>query len=176
MIKKISKKTQNDKQFQAAKDSFLKNNVYLTFDLDPYSFAINILDVKEIKAFQDIELQTIDAPPFILGVTQLYKKVIPVIDLCFLLNLKKKTMNDSTHQFDTVILVKDFTERVALKILKYPGIIECDPSDLTPRTTDSIPFHEAISASVKINNIIYYILNIKKLLHESLLNYELSAG
>lgn len=106
---------------------------YLTFTVSKETFAIAVLDTKEI-----IELSSITAvpqmQPFIAGVTNVRGKVIPVINLAKRLGIFEETENEQ----NTCIIVEVLLEHESFEV----GLI-IDAVDqvysILPATTENTP-------------------------------------
>lgn len=73
----------------------MAENKYLTFVLEPESYGIHILKVKEIIGMMDIT-HVPRMPDFVKGVINLRGKIIPVMDLRIKFGLKQEDYKERT--------------------------------------------------------------------------------
>jgi len=101
----------------------------LTFSLSNEEYAFRVPEVEEILRFQNIA-RVPTLPDYVLGITSLRGKIIPVIDLKTRLNLQGESLspNSSGEGLET-----DKTQRMEKKILIIEG-----PKGLIGATIDKV--------------------------------------
>jgi purine-binding chemotaxis protein CheW len=80
---------------RAGSDAMGGVNEFLTFRLGSDEYGIDILRVQEIRSFET-PTRIIDAPPFILGVTNLRGVIVPIIDMRLRFHLDNPVTDDAT--------------------------------------------------------------------------------
>ena len=110
----------------------------LSFRLDAEEYGIDILAVREIRAFER-PTRIANAPAFILGVVNLRGVIVPIVDLRI-----KFGMQDPLYDGSTVVIILNVANRVL-------GIVVDGVSDVLPLKNEEIrpapEFSAAIDAS-----------------------------
>jgi len=89
-----------------APDSSITSDQYLSFLLGEERYAVDILNVQEIRRFDTVTFVP-DAPHYIKGVINLRGVIVPVMDLRLKLNMKP-----ANHDHFTVMIVLTIGARV----------------------------------------------------------------
>ncbi|XOZ34431.1 chemotaxis protein CheW [Halomonadaceae bacterium KBTZ08] len=98
---------------------------YLTFTLGDESYALDILQVKEIRGYEAVT-KIANAPEFIKGVINLRGDIVPVIDLRI-----KFSVGDPTYDEFTIVIVLQIDGR-------YVGVVVDGVSDVVTLTAEEI--------------------------------------
>ncbi|MEQ6884777.1 chemotaxis protein CheW [Salicola sp. Rm-C-2C1-2] len=98
---------------------------YLTFTLSDESYALDILQVKEIRGYEAVT-KIANAPEFIKGVINLRGDIVPVIDLRIKFNVGQATYDEFT-----IVMVLQIQGR-------YVGVVVDSVSDVVTLTSDEI--------------------------------------
>lgn len=98
---------------------------YLTFTLGDESYALDILQVKEIRGYEAVT-KIANAPEFIKGVINLRGDIVPVIDLRIKFNV-----GEATYDEYTIVIVLQIDGR-------YVGVVVDGVSDVVTLTAEEI--------------------------------------
>lgn len=105
----------------AVEDSEISNSEFITFLLGRDEYAINILNVQEIKRYGDIK-HVAKVPEYVKGVINLRGIIIPIIDLRIFFDLTKYDYNEFTviiilnlNRFKLGFIVDSVSDVVTLK-------------------------------------------------------------
>lgn len=98
---------------------------YLTFTLGDENYALDILQVKEIRGYEAVT-KIANAPEFIKGVINLRGDIVPVIDLRIKFNV-----GEATYDEFTIVMVLQIEGR-------YVGVVVDSVSDVVTLTSDEI--------------------------------------
>jgi len=153
-------------------DALAQNKIsqkFLTFILDNEEYAINLLDVQEIRGSKThIDLTTlIEAPAHISGILCLNDQVVPVIDLRLFYHLQPLPQNES----HVIIIINLHKNLFGLAVDGVVDIVELTPEDIkaTP-TFFSIINKNYIDKIGKYKEHTLMILNLEKFIQNSQLN------
>ncbi len=136
---------------------------YLSLRLGSEEYAIGILQVQEIRSFEE-PTRMVNAPPFVKGVINLRGVIVPIVDLRLKLNLQSA----------------DYTEFTVVIILKVHGtvigVVVDSVSDVVSIKTDAIkpaPQFESVVESRFITGLVHLgdrtliVMNIEALLNHA---------
>ena len=98
---------------------------FLTFTIDGEEYGIDILKVKEIRAYENVT-KIVNTPPFILGVINLRGYIVPIVDMRVKFNLRIEAYG----QF-TVVIVLTIAGRLI-------GMVVDGVSDVVSLATEQI--------------------------------------
>lgn len=104
---------------------------YLTFLVDKESFAISILDVKEIIEIANITHVPL-TPDYIHGVINLRGSVVPVIDLSARLKHRPAEVNKRSCIVLVEVEVADSTQLIGMLVDEVREILEIPPENIQP--------------------------------------------
>jgi len=99
----------------------------LTFHLSTEEFAFRVSDIEEILRFQRITMVP-KVPEYILGITSLRGKIIPVIDLKLRLSIKGKVEIEESRK--KILILKGSKGPFGTLIDRVKGVIRISPSDI----------------------------------------------
>ncbi|MCE1254579.1 MAG: chemotaxis protein CheW [Anaerolineae bacterium] len=102
-------------------------NLYLTFEADKETYAVNIRHVTEIVGMQRISAMP-DVPDFIKGAMNLRGKVIPVMDVRLRFGLPEQTYDDRT----TIIVLDLDGIPTGLVVDKVTDVLTILPENIEP--------------------------------------------
>jgi purine-binding chemotaxis protein CheW len=103
----------------------------LTFRLMKEEFAFRISQLKEILRYQRITAVP-NVPNYVLGITSLRGKVIPVIDLKLKLSLTDKPLNYGNSNTGKILIVKGPKGSIGATVDKIIGVIRIAKSEILP--------------------------------------------
>lgn len=134
---------------------------FLSFELGAEIYAINILNVKEIKTYGDVT-PVANSPEFIKGVMNLRGIVVPILDLRVKFNLGSLEYNSHT----TVIITTIGEKHVGIVVDGVSDVLKIAEKQLS----DSPDFNstldvEYLSGIATINDHMVIIIDIHKLLN-----------
>lgn len=134
---------------------------YLSFELGEEIYAINILNVKEIKTYGDVT-PVANSPEFIKGVMNLRGIVVPILDLRIKFNLGSLEYTSHT----TVIISTIGDRHVGLVVDGVSDVLNIDMDDIS----DSPEFNstldvEYLDGIANITDHMVILVNIHKLLN-----------
>jgi purine-binding chemotaxis protein CheW len=101
----------------------------LTFSLLKEDFAFRVSDLAEILRSQWIT-QVPNVPPYILGITSLRGKIIPVIDLAFRLSLSATPSDDSRK--GKILIINGPAGPIGVTVDRVIGVIRIAKSEILP--------------------------------------------
>jgi purine-binding chemotaxis protein CheW len=101
----------------------------LTFNLLKEEFAFKVSQLAEILRFQWITLVP-NVPPYILGITSLRGKIIPVIDLKHRLSLTPSPADDARK--GKILIVKGPKGLIGVAADKVTGVVRVAKSEILP--------------------------------------------
>lgn len=148
--------TENENELESAAE-------FLSFELGDELYALNILNVKEIKTYGDVT-PVANSPAFIKGVMNLRGIVVPVLDLRVKFNLG--SLEYTNH---TTVIITTIGE-------KHVGIVVDGVSDVLKisarQMSDSPEFNatmdvEYLEGIATINENMVIIIDIHKLLNHN---------
>ncbi|MDT8407571.1 MAG: chemotaxis protein CheW [Methylococcales bacterium] len=137
---------------------------YLTFLVDQESFAINILDVKEIIEISHMTRVPL-TPQFIHGVINLRGNVVPVIDLTA--RLKQHTAKVSKRSCIVLveIHVSEGAQLIGMLVDEVREILEIPDNNIQPAPDFGTDIRtEFIQAMARVDDIFIILLAIDKVL------------
>ena len=115
-------------------------NEFLTFRLGAESYGIDILRVQEIRSFE-CPTRMANAPPYILGVTNLRGVIVPIVDLRLRFGLDNTVTGDTT-----VTIVLALGKRVV-------GVVVDGVSDVVTLSHEQMRPAPEFSSSVESGHI-----------------------
>ena len=101
----------------------------LTFSLLKEEFAFRISELEEIRRYQRITMVP-NMPNYVLGITSLRGKVIPVIDLKTKLSLTDRA-SDSDHK-GKILIIKGPMGPIGAAVDKVLGVVRIARTDILP--------------------------------------------
>ncbi len=145
----------------------------LTFHLSTEEFAFRVFDIEEILRFQRI-MPVPRVPDYILGITSLRGKVIPVIDLKKRLSIKGKGETvladlQADNSRKKILTLKGPKGPVGAVIDKVKGVIRISPSEIVEP-----PAHLSEAELMFIEGVVLYnsrfisVIRVEKILEINL--------
>jgi len=120
----------------------------LTFQLASEEFAFRISDVEEILTPQQITMVP-KAPEYVLGITSVRGKIMPVLDLRKRLSIKDNGISGEARK--KILTMKGPKGRIGAMIGKINGVIRIDESDI-----DEPPSHLTEADLMFIEGVVLY--------------------
>ncbi len=152
--------TSGSRSGMAPKQVPAQGGQYLTLRLGSEEYAIDILQVQEIRSYEE-PTRMVNAPSFVKGVINLRGVIVPIADLRVKLNLEQAPYNDST-----VVIIMNVHGVVI-------GAVVDSVSDVVNLATDAIrsapQFDAAIDARfitglVNLGERMLIVMNVETLL------------
>ncbi len=151
----------------------MKQNIYshekiqmVSFCLENEEFAIDIMQVKEIK--RHVETMKIPkASDFIEGVIRLRNQVIPVISLRHRFNYRKREINDDSRII--IVEVKDQTAGFVVDSVKEVMRVDTDSIEKAPDMFSS-QAAKYMSGVCKVDDRMIILLNLDKIFSDDEIN------
>jgi purine-binding chemotaxis protein CheW len=137
-------------------------NKFLTFKLGEESYAIPILEAKEIIGIIDIT-PVPRMPAYIKGVINLRGRIIPVIDLRLKFDMVEKDYNDRTPILIVELPTDHETKLCGIILDNVKEVLNIENIDPPPKHIDNSNI-KYINGIGKYNENIYMILDLYKLL------------
>ncbi|MDD2760379.1 MAG: chemotaxis protein CheW [Methylomonas sp.] len=137
---------------------------YLTFLVDQESFAINILDVKEIIEIANVTHVPL-TPDYIHGVINLRGNVVPVIDLSA--RLKHRCAEVSKRSCIVLVEVDamDNTQLIGMLVDEVREILEIPQANIQPAPDFGTDIRtDFIQAMARVDEVFIILLAINKVL------------
>jgi len=140
------------------------NNQFLTFILDEEEYGVGILDVQEVKAWEEVT-HIPNAPAHVKGVMDLRGTIVPIVDLRTRFGLPVQKYSDTT-----VIIVLKLEQAADTQVI---GIVVDAVSDVMDVTTEQIKDPPDFNGDTKtvfirglasVDNNLVILLNTDKLL------------
>jgi purine-binding chemotaxis protein CheW len=137
---------------------------YLTFLVGKESFAINILDVKEIIEIANITHVPL-TPDYIYGVINLRGNVVPVIDLSARLRHRHTEVGKRSCIVLVEVTVADGGQLVGMLVDEVQEILEIAPANIQPAPDFGTDIRtDFIQAMARIDEVFIILLAINKVL------------
>jgi purine-binding chemotaxis protein CheW len=138
-------------------------NKFLIFCLEDRDYGIPIHYVTEIIGVQEIS-EVPEVPSFIIGVTSLRNKVVPIMDV-------KKRFGLDAHIFgdrDCLIILQLENLPLAMLVESVKEVITVDPASLEPAPHfGNAPENRFVANLANVGDKVKLLLDIPKLLREN---------
>lgn len=136
---------------------------FLTFDLGDESYAIDILNVQEIRSFEP-PTHFANAPAFIMGVINLRGTIVPIVDM----RIKFGTQVVDYTPFTVVIILNLGHRQVGIIVDAVSDVVGLTQSQIRPAP----PFGAAVDISyvrgvASLDKRMLIVVNIEKLMSAS---------
>ncbi len=110
------------------KNQYEKNNAdFLTFVIGGEEYGIDILKVKEIRAYEKVT-KIINSPPFIVGVINLRGCIVPIVDM----RVKYNLGSQSYDQFTVVIVLTIAGQLVGMVVDAVSDVVSLAAEQILP--------------------------------------------
>lgn len=137
---------------------------YLTFLVDKESFAISILDVKEIIEIANITHVPL-TPNYIRGVINLRGNVVPVIDLSARLKHRCAEVNKRSCIVLVEVDVSEGAQLIGMLVDEVREILEIPPANIQPAPDFGTDIRtDFIQAMARVDDVFIILLAINKVL------------
>ena len=134
---------------------------FLTFSLGDQSFAIPLLQVKEVIALPDVT-PVPQTPPYFVGIMNLRGQVITVLDL-----RTKLAIKPSAHA-ETVVIICDLSSyNIGIVVDSVNAVIAAMPDQIAPKPELTGSKVEAITGVYQDQNQLVLMLDISQAINLS---------
>ncbi len=145
---------------------------YVSFEISKNKYCVDVIDIKEVVREENITTLP-NAPYFVEGLTNLRGVVIPVISIRKKLGL---TVEETKTEEGAVVIAASKTNKlmivnidgvlVAFSVDALDKVFTIDSSDIqtSEKVLDSAIDKSLIQGFVKVDDSLYLILDIKKML------------
>lgn len=142
----------------------VKENKYLTFELEQESYGIPILKVKEIIGMMNIT-HVPRLPKFVKGVINLRGKIIPVIDLRLKFGMEEKNYDDRTCIVVVELKTEDGVKTSGIIVDMVQEVIDIDNSNIEPPPQRSSDVNNNFLMGIgKVKDKVIILLDAEKVL------------
>jgi purine-binding chemotaxis protein CheW len=143
-----------------------ENSKYLTFGLGEESYAIDILNIKEIIGMMDIT-HVPRLPVYIKGVINLRGKIIPVIDMRLKFGLDSKDYVDRTSIVVLELEKEGINITSGIVVDTVNEVLDINSLDIEPPPEHSTDTEQDfITGMAKVNDSVIMLLDVVKMLSE----------
>ncbi len=148
---------------------------YIIFKLAEHTYCIYSLFVKELINLKNFPVTKIPyTPDFITGIINLKGNFYTVIDLKKFINLEYETQEPPQEKEGKIIVVESTELKLALLVDDIINIINISKEDIDTKNDMKLD-NMFIKAEAYINNKVYNILNIDKLINDKRLYVDASS-
>lgn len=133
---------------------------FLVFSLGDEEYAIDILKVQEIRAYENVT-RIANAPDFIKGVTNLRGEVVPVIDL----RIKFQSSEVEYHAETVMVVVNIGIRIVGIVVDEVSDVLTLSPEQISAAPEFSVGLPLAyLDGLGNLDNRMLVLVNVEKLL------------
>ena len=137
---------------------------YLTFQLDGESFAIDILDIREIIEFSSLTSVPL-MPAFLRGVINLRGAVVPVVDLSIRFGRPSTEISSQTCVVILEIIHEEEVQLIGILVDAVSEVVDISESDIEPPPSfGSMLRPDFIKGMGKVGGHFVVILNVEYVL------------
>ena len=129
----------------------------LSFRLGSEEYAVMVDDVREVLKLRDLT-PVPNAPGYILGVTSLRGRMLPVVDLCQRLGLTPGVRDNKSR----IIVVNPDEEEVGLIVDRVTGVVRIMPDAVKPAPENVDQGAEFLRGIVRLEEKLYILLDLQK--------------
>ncbi|HOB55566.1 MAG: chemotaxis protein CheW [Defluviitoga tunisiensis] len=125
----------------------------LSFKILEQEYAISIENIESVVDMTDIT-QVPNAKYFIEGLINLRGRIVPIIDLAKILDLKLP----EEHKYENILVLKINEEEIGMLVDEVENVLTIDPSKLEKIQSKKDVYSENVKGIIKIDNrLIVYI-------------------
>lgn len=125
----------------------------LSFKILEQEYAISIENIESVVDMTDIT-QVPNAKYFIEGLINLRGRIVPIIDLAKILDLKLP----EEHKYENILVLKINEEEIGMLVDEVENVLTIDPAKLEKIQSKKDVYSENVKGIIKIDNrLIVYI-------------------
>jgi purine-binding chemotaxis protein CheW len=125
----------------------------LSFKILEQEYAISIENIESVVDMTDIT-QVPNAKYFIEGLINLRGRIVPIIDLAKILEIKLS----EDHKYENILVLKINEEEIGMLVDEVENVLTIDPSKLEKIQSKKDVYSENVKGIIKIDNrLIVYI-------------------
>ncbi len=132
----------------------------LSFQILNQEFALEVDYIESVSDLLEIT-HVPNAKYFINGVINLRGRIVPVIDLTKILNLKIK----EDHKFENILILKIEEEEIGIFVDDVKNVLSIDPDKLENFQTNNEVYAGKVKGVIKVGNRLIVFLDIKEILN-----------
>lgn len=137
-----------------------KDNTYVKFKLNNLIFAINITYVKEIISFTKVK-KIPESPEYILGVINVRKTIIPIIDINYKFYEEKTDISDKS-----CIIILNYKEKmIGIIVKEIFNVSQIPESNLTFNDNQYKIYNKILKSCVSLNDETIIMLDIEDIIN-----------
>jgi len=156
---------------QSHASSLAESRQYLTFTVDREEYGVNIIQVREIKAWSHIT-RLPNTPEYMLGVMNLRGTIIPIFDLRARFGKERVAVNPK----NVVIIVALESRMIGILVETVSDIIDADPSNIQPPPTiDGDEKSHLVDGLISLEGRMVVLLDIEQLFDQETLDRAATA-
>jgi chemotaxis signal transduction protein len=129
----------------------------LSFRLGSEEYAVMVDDVKEVLKLRDLT-PVPNTPGYVLGVTSLRGRMLPVVDLCQRLGLTTGVRDNKSR----IIVVNPDEEEVGLIVDRVTGVVRIMEDAVKPAPENVEQGAEYLRGIVRLDEKLYILLDLQK--------------
>lgn len=138
----------------------MNNDEYLTFVLGKETYALDILQVKEICSYEPAT-PIANAPNYVKGVINLRGDIVPIIDLRVKFGIGQAIYNE----FTIVIMLNIEDRIIGIVVDEVSDVININLADIQPAPDFGVAFDNAyLKGLTEVQDNMVIIVNINKLM------------
>jgi purine-binding chemotaxis protein CheW len=128
---------------------------YLTFVLGAASYAVDVMNVQEIRGF--VEVTPIPhAPPFVRGLMNLRGTVVPVVDL----RMRFQLVRPSEDKTALVVVVNVSSRQVGMLVDGVSAVMTIDEGSISPPPDVATASDGAVTGVALVNDRLVLVLDL----------------
>ena len=138
----------------------------LTFLLDSKEYAIDILEIQEIRVWEQATIDLSDAPDYVMGAIDLRGVKIPLVDMRKRFHLDDRDYNE--EDTDIIIIKEEWSEgnRVGLIVDFAADVFDVTAEQIRPAENFGRKTLDCMSCFVLEKSSVIVILDTKRILEE----------
>jgi purine-binding chemotaxis protein CheW len=137
---------------------------YLTFLVGTESFAVSILDIKEIIEIANVTRVPL-TPDYIHGVINLRGSVVPVIDLSARLNRRRSEVSKRSCIVLVAVEMSEGMQLIGMLVDEVREILEIPPANIQPAPDFGTDIRtDFIQAMARVDDVFIILLAINRVL------------
>ncbi len=142
---------------EAAGETTAQEMELLSFRMGGEEYAVMVDDVKEVLKLRDLTMVP-NAPDYVLGVTSLRGTMLPVLDLCKRLGIRRSPSDEKSR----ILVVSPDEEDAGLMVDRVSGVLRVMPDAIKPVPENIEHGAEFLRGIVRKEDKLYILLDLVK--------------